>query len=170
MTTARLTISLLYSVAVVALVIVPPPGPTIHPQVSGPPILSTVLAAQVLRDASEFSAAQVGFGGFTPPEVLAWRVVLHSDQADSIFQALITTGTPATELYGLAGLQFLLQFRNGDSSFYRAALWRLERSSELVRTQIGCIGSASPMKRLAREVDRGSWTREFLAGRLLGLH
>lgn len=168
MTTVRFLAVLAYSGALVALA--RPERATAPAGAAPQPRSSLALAAQVLGEAEDFSAAQVGYAGVTPPEVLAWRVVLRSDQADSVFRGLIRSGARPAQLYALAGLQFLVQVGKSDSAAYRQAVRRIGRSRELVGTQIGCVGSTMPLDSLVRQIDAGLWTREFIAGRLLRGH
>jgi len=119
------------------------------------------LAAEVLRTAERFNAAQVGYAGVTPPEALAWRVVMRSQRADSILENIIGTGTRPGQLYALAGLQLV------DSATYKTALRRFTRSDEPVPTMIGCIVSTIPLPTLVKEIDSGLWTRELMVGRLM---
>ncbi len=172
MPTVRLVALLAYSVAVVALVI---PDrdvfrlPVTESSLADPP-LRLRLAAEVLRTAERLQAAQVGYAGMTPVEVLAWRVVLQSEQADSLFRDLLRSGTRPGQLYALAGLRFLVDIHRSDVGAYRSASQRLAQSRERVPTTIGCILSAAPLGSLVHEIDAGAWTDEFLAGRLLGKH
>ena len=102
--------------------------------------------------------------------MLAWRVILQSPGRDSVFRDLLETATPAGQLYALAGLRYGLYVVGTDSSEYWSASARLSRNSQWVWTTIGCIGSRAPLNELVKQIDSGSWTSEFLAGRLLNHH
>ena len=119
------------------------------------------LAAEVLRTAERFNAAQVGYAGVTPPEALAWRVVVRSQRADSILEDIIGTGTRPGQLYALAGLHLV------DSATYKTTLRRFTRLDEPVPAMIGCIVSTIPLPTLLKEIDSGLWTRELMVGRLM---
>jgi hypothetical protein len=171
MSTMRLIAVLAYSAAVAGAafkaVKAPRPESQPNPSTISP---SLGLAVEVLRSAERFSAAQVGYAGVTPPEVLAWNVILRNEHADSVFRALVVAPGHATQLYALAGLRFLVDVKRTDPEAYRAAVRALGHSREPVWKTVGCIGSQSPLADLVHEVDEGTWTQEFVAGRLLGKH
>jgi len=173
MNTTRLVAILAYSATVLLIarpaVNAPSPSPMEHP-LRKSRILQLSLAAEVLRSAYAFNAAQVGYGGITPTEVLAWRVIVQSPTRDSLFRDLLMTGTLAGQLYALAGLRYDLYVVGSDSSAYWSASARLHRNFQWVPTAIGCIGGSSMQNELAKEIDSGSWTREFITGRLLPHH
>ena len=168
MNTTRLIAILAYSAAVllIARPAAPSPSPVPAGQFRGPRTLQLALAEEVIRSAVAFNAAQIGFGGITPTEVLAWRVILQSPGRDSVFRDLIETATPAGQLYALAGLRYGLYVVGTDSMEYWSASTRLSRNSALVLTTSGCIVSRAPVSELVKQIDTGSWTSEFIAGRL----
>ena len=172
MNTTRLIAILAYSAAVllIARPVAYSPSPVPAEQVRKPRTVQLALAGEVIRGAVAFNAAQVGFAGITPTEVLAWRVILQSPGRDSVFRDLLETATSAGQLYALAGLRYGLYVVGTDSSEYWSASARLSRKSQWVLTTIGCIGSRAPLNELVKQIDSGSWTSEFIAGRLLNHH
>jgi hypothetical protein len=169
MSLVRLAILLGYSYVVTATVLShvgDSRQPTEQPRVLRSP--SVELALEVLGTSDRLYAAQVGYAGLNPPQVLAWRVLLINPRADSLFLDLLDRGTRPGQLYGLAGLRWLREFGRLDPKRYRAALQRLVSgpADEMVPTQIGCIGGAQPLRSLLAEVNSGVWGRELLSGRL----
>jgi len=168
MTMVRLAVLLGYSYAVTAAVlgrVEPSRVPTQPKPLRNPPV---ELAIEVLSASDRLFAAQVGYAGLNPPQVLAWRVLLISPHADSLFSELLDRGTRPGQLYALAGLRWLREFGRLDPKRYSAALQRLESGprDEMVPTQIGCIGGAQSLRSLLAEVTSGLWGRELLSGRL----
>src|SRR2546430_7436308 len=96
--------SLAWSFGVVALVLRHMPA---TPQPPVTPILQSStpvdMAINILQNAERFSSAGVGYAGITPNEVMAWRVLFFRADADSTFQNLLETATPAGEPFLLAG-------------------------------------------------------------------
>jgi len=119
------------------------------------------LAAATLRFAESFDAAQVGFAGITPPEVLAWRIILQNPHRDSIFTTILSDASRPGQLYALAGLYF-----TDRAAYYRAARDQRRRGGDISST-IGCIGAQRSVTSIIEEMDKGWWTQEFLAGRLI---
>ena len=151
--------SLAWSFGVVALVLRHMPA---TPQPPVTPILQSStpvdMAINILQNAERFSSAGVGYAGITPNEVMAWRVLFFRADADSTFQNLLETATPAGQLYALAGLRF----RN-DVVFARAAA-RFEGRLDRVQTVRGCIVGASTVGELVAEIRKGDWVRDYLRG------
>jgi len=151
--------SLIWSFGVVALV-VPRMTALREPVTAEPnqPSQPLDIALAILRNAERFSSAGVGVAGITPNEVMAWRVISFRADAESTFLKLLDTGTPAGQLYALAGLRF----RN-DSVFARKAS-RFKARADQVQTIRGCIGGAATFGELVAEITKGDWVRDYLRG------
>jgi xanthine/CO dehydrogenase XdhC/CoxF family maturation factor len=121
------------------------------------------LAAEILRHTDRFASVAVGPAGITSTQVLAWRVVFQSPAADSVFRSLLSDGTRAGQLYALAAL-----FINDHAAYLEGAARQRALGGD-VATQFGCIGSQQPVAAILDEMDRGQWSAELLAGRLLPL-
>jgi hypothetical protein len=117
------------------------------------------LAVQTLKDADRLCAAQIGYSGLAPSELLAWRIIVHTPGRDSIFAELIRSPSRVTQLYGLIGLKLTNQ------DLYEVAARGLALDQSLVPTTIGCIVSDSHMADVLVQIREGIWTREFLTGR-----
>ena len=163
MSTARqlglLSVTLTWSLAAIWLLRPARPAPSVPVPIHHNTALE--LAATVLREADRFYAAQTGYGGFNPPEVLAWRYILPSDRADSVFKAILHDGPRPGQLYALAGLYLI------DSVAYKRESRRLRSLAGDVPTVIGCIVGARSVSSVLDDMDRGWWTKEFLAARLI---
>lgn len=155
--------SLAWSFGVIALVLQATPKidqsakAPLPPGDESPPIM---LAVKYLMHTDRFYAASVGYAGLTPPQVLAWQVVLHDPHAVQIFKTLSgDLSTNAGRLYGLAGLYVV------DRDEYRVMATELRRWGGIVSTMQGCIVSDRSAADIIAEMDQGEWSREFLAGR-----
>jgi hypothetical protein len=89
---------------------------------------------------------------------MAWRVILFRADAESTFQNLLETSTPAGQLYALAGLRF------GNGKAFDRAAARLEGRSDRVQTVRGCIGGAATVAELVAEIRKGEWVRDYVRG------
>ena len=170
MTLVRMAAVLAYGYAVTATVLSRvPPGhiPDQSRQWRSPTV---ELALEVLAESDRLYAAQVGFAGVNPPQLLAWRVILLNPHADSLLFELINRSARPGQLYALAGLRWLRDYGRLDPNRYNAALQRLKSGpdDEMVLTQIGCIGGSQSIRSLLVEVDSGLWGRKLLTGRLQG--
>ena len=116
-----------------------------------------ILAASVLSHAHQLSSARVGVAGITPPEVLAWRVILFSPGADSVFRALATSASLAGRLYALTGLKV-----TNPVSFDKLAA-QLRARGGVVSTVDGCVMATESISDAISEIDRGDWMRSFVA-------
>lgn len=148
--------------AVLALWLISPVVPLRSPFPQLTPVAPTrvQLAAATLRQADRLHAAQTGFGGTAPAEVLAWRLLLHAPDADSLFLDLTRAPSRVAQLYGLIGLHV------SNPKLYQSALVRARQDGSSVPTVVGCIVFEQPMADVLAEIDRGIWSREYLTGRL----
>jgi hypothetical protein len=121
----------------------------------------TTLASAILERAPRFSSAAVGEGAFIPSEVLAWRVIMQSPAADATFKRVLARGSVAGRLYALTGLRLT------DHASYQLAVKRMLLTGGSVRTTRGCIVSTEHVADLVREIDDGTWSRDFLMAGLV---
>jgi len=152
--------AMIWSYAVLALLLKSPQLTREAKQESADLKDPTSLANAILERAPGFSSVAVGETALTPTEVLAWRVILQSPQADATFKRLLVSASVAGQLYALTGLRLT------DHAYYQQAVKRMRMSGGSVRTTRGCIVSTEHVADLVREIDDGTWTREFLAGRM----
>ena len=154
-----------WSFGVIALILTPglmaPPAPIQGTSNQDPLSLSIA----VLKESDIFNSSAVGVAGVTPNEVLAWRVVFNSPNRDEVFQDILASGSVPAQLYALAGLWF------GDAQPFVSGTRIMRSQHGLVRTMRGCIVSTERVSDVVREIQLGSWSREFLAaGRLVPVH
>jgi hypothetical protein len=119
------------------------------------------MAEAYLGAADRLYAVQVGYAGTTPPQVLAWRIILENPDADVVFQRLLQTGTRPAKVYALAGLEWL------HSPAFPAASARLRAEGGDVDVTIGCVPSTESLSGILDEVAQGHWAAEFIVGKLL---
>ena len=119
---------------------------------------SVALPYTILDRANGFYAAAIGFAAITPDEVLAWRVISHSPRGQATFEDLFRTASVPGKLYALAGLWL------GDRERFRRAAEVLVAQGGTVRTMRGCIMAQEPVARLIKQIEAGTWSREFLMG------
>ena len=125
----------------------------------GPDQATLALPYDILDRAEGFYSAAVGYAGFAPNEVLAWRVISQSPRGQATFQELFRTASVPGKLYALAGLWL------GDRDEFQRAAKALVAQGGTVRTMRGCIVAEESVARLVEEIEKGSWSREFLVGR-----
>jgi hypothetical protein len=161
MTNARLALILGFgwSVSTTALFLLQPapalPGSSSNATSPDP----LALAAAVLLNTNEFASFAVGVAGTTSTQALAWRVIMQSPAADSVFKGLLAVASRPGQLYALAGLRLI------DSAAYaRGAAYQRSLGGE-VSTLFGCIGGRQSVAAILDGMDRGVWTRELLVGR-----
>jgi len=161
MTTARFALLLTFAWGVIATGVrhVGPVSRTMAHRPTAGLSDPVALAARILRDADRFTSAAVGPGAIMSTYALAWRVVAQSSAPDSVFRAILATGSRPGKLYALAGLFLTDRATYARSSFYE----RLQGGQVL--TQMGCIVGEQQVTSILDGMDRGEWTREFLTGR-----
>ena len=111
----------------------------------------------LLLNVDTFFGAHVGFGGITPPAVLAFRVLLDDPRGDYLFKSLVCKATIPGRLYGLAGIYF-----TDPAAFEREIELYLE-SCGMVKTMFGCIVADQEIRVIAERILRGELPAE-LAG------
>ena len=134
----------------------PLPAPTLPPLVVAQAAMPWDDAMDVLRSAPEFASAAVGYAGLVPTSVVAWLTIVSQPRADSLFLDLLETSTLAGQMYALAGL------RVTSPRLFHIRAQPLWQSRALVNTLIGCTGSGMTTAVLILELERGTWTDEFL--------
>jgi hypothetical protein len=113
-------------------------------------------AMNLLRTATIFSSAAVGFAGVVPDNVVAWRTVLSQPMAHTLFLDLLHTATPAGQAYALAGLRAI-----SPASFH---LWAQPffNSEMVISTMVGCIISPMTTGAIVDQLQRGMWIGDFV--------
>lgn len=149
------------TVAVLWLVAPVPPLAAPVPALRAGSPLKIDLAVATLRQADRLYAAQVGYAGLAPAELLAWRLIAHAPARDSLFLALTRSPSRVAQLYGLIGLHA------SSRDLYRPVASALARDGSTVPVMVGCEAGDQPMPTVLAEIERGVWSREFLTGRLL---
>ena len=124
------------------------------------PASKVELAMVTLRQSERLYAAQIGYAGIAPAELLAWRLIWYRRDADSLFLELTRGPSRVGQAYGLIGLYTV------NRELYQKARQAAARDGSTVPTMVGCIGWDQPMATLLGEIDQGVWSREFVSGRL----
>jgi len=115
-------------------------------------------ALRDLRRARTFWGAQKSDIGQLESPVLAWRQLSTGPSPAEDFAGLLQDSATVPRLYGLIGL-----YRFDRVLFQRHIGSMLERQDS-VSAMIACRPTHEAVGRLAAEIARGSWTREFEAG------
>lgn len=124
-------------------------------------------AYHVLREVEEFTGAHVGAAGVTPRHVTAWREILARQNGDRYFKSLLVEGTPAGQLYGLAGAYFT------DPAGLEVLAVPYRNHTGTVMTTFTCLVGEKPIREIAEQIVsgalpnelRGAGTRDELVGR-----
>jgi hypothetical protein len=119
------------------------------------------LAEAYLATADRLYAAQVGFAGITPPQVLAWRIILQDPGAEAVFRRLLQVGTRPAKVYALAGLEWL------ESTAYPKAAAQLRAEGGDIQVTIGCVPSTQPLALVLDQIAEGHWATEFVLSKTL---
>ena len=88
---------------------------------------------RILRDAEFFSGPAVGYGGLTPPEMVAFRHFARHSRGGTTFKYLLLTGSLPAKMYALTGL------RRSNPTFFRVAVQPFKLLPVFVPTFFGCI-------------------------------
>jgi hypothetical protein len=113
-------------------------------------------AMDVLRGAPTFASASVGYEGTVPPTVVAWLTILSEPTARNLFQDVLRTGTPAGQMYALAGLRAI------DVPLFLEVARPLRRTQLPVTILVGTFASLTSSAEILHELDRGMWIGEFV--------
>jgi hypothetical protein len=112
----------------------------------------------VLYSATLFTGGTTGlFGESTPDEVFALRCMTQEKDAVQRLRTLADKGSPAGQLYALAGLRAL------DRKEFNCLVPRYESSTETVLTMMGDEGDQVPVAKMA---DRIATDKNFVVGLL----
>jgi hypothetical protein len=128
---------------------------TLPPPKVGASDQALALAAGVLRATDALYASRVGFAGITPPEVLSWRLIARSPEADSVFENLLVTGSRPARLYGMAW------FHRRQPAVYQTMAARERAEGGSVVTMSGCEVERRSIITVLDEMNRGDWTRDL---------
>jgi hypothetical protein len=112
--------------------------------------------AQLVK-AREFWGAEPWEGHLATP-VLAWQELFRHPDAAGAFAKILREGSPAGQLYALAGL-----YRSDSATFDRAIPQYLA-SRDSVSALISCAPSREAIAQLTAEIARGAWTKELTVG------
>ena len=138
-------------------------SPASHPALMLEPMVVTERrtplddAIRVLRNATEFASAPVGYGGDVPATVVAWLTILYDPAAESHFLELVRDATPAGRAYALTGL------RATNLSLFEGAARLFRRSPTPVNTVFGHIRSTTTTARIVADLDHGAWIGELVS-------
>lgn len=114
-------------------------------------------AIHVLRNATEFAGAPVGYDGDVPTTVVAWLTILYDPGAERHFLELVRNATPAGRAYALTGL------RARDLRLFHEAARPLRRSQTPVNTVFGRIRSTTTTERIVADLQHGAWIGELVS-------
>jgi len=103
-----------------------------------------------LKDAGTFKGSRVGYGGMTPPEVLAFRSLLGSSRSDCLYKRLLGEASTPGQLYALAGIYFT------DPEGFAAAIQPYLESADQVETMFGCIVDKQVVSVIATSIASGA--------------
>ena len=120
------------------------------------PISALAESMDILRHAPRFEAAAVGYSGSVPTSVVAWLTVVRSAAPDSLLRNLLQTGTPAGQLYALAGL------RVTNPQLFTETARAFRTFHPTVPTWAGCIGGSELVRSIVSDLERGEWVDGFL--------
>ena len=150
--------SLVWSFAVIALAL-KAPRPTAPHDIA--PLTARVdplmLAGSILFHAERLNSAAIGYSGITPPEVLAWHVILTSPNADSVFKALVKTASTPGRMYALVGIRL-----TDPVAFEKLAASIVSRGGA-VPTMDGCVMTTERVSDVVGQIGRGEWVRRLLS-------
>ena len=116
-------------------------------------------ALHVLRTARTVASSSIGYSGIVPDAVVAWLTVLKHPHARDTYLELLRTGTPAGQIYALAGI------RTVDPPLYQDLAERYRRDRTPISAMAGCIGFEMAAADLVAELDRGMWIGDFMNAR-----
>lgn len=135
------TLKFILSVTVLLLATISASG-----QADGDPVAT-------LQQVSVFAVGGVGIAGTMSEGERALRAVLQGPAATKQLEALISSATPAGQLYALLG------FRVHDRDAYARALSVFPKVDTQVETIGGCIVSHVPFRELRKRIEAGDYDR-----------
>ena len=104
-----------------------------------------------LRKAGSFAIGGVGVAGTMSAGERALRQVLKETDAVSRLEAMLSTASPAGQLYILLGL------RARDRAAYERALEKLRTIDAKVETARGCMISQESFRDLIKQIEHGDY-------------
>lgn len=108
-------------------------------------------AEAALEKASMFALGGIGVAGTMSPGERALREIFATRDAVARMERLLTTATPAGQLYALLGL------RLKDRALYNRVVQQLRPTDAKVETARGCMLSQDPFGDLVKEIERGQY-------------
>lgn len=104
-----------------------------------------------LQKAGSFAMGGVGVAGTMSAGESALRQILSGTEAVSKLESLISSASPAGQLYALLGL------RSKNRAAYERALEKLKSVDAKVETARGCMLQQESFRDLVKEIDRGGY-------------
>jgi hypothetical protein len=108
-------------------------------------------AEATLEKASMFALGGIGVAGTMSPGERALREIFATRDAVARMERLLTTATPAGQLYALLGL------RLKDRALYNRVVQQLRPTDAKVETARGCMLSQDAFGDLVKEIERGQY-------------
>ena len=104
-----------------------------------------------LQKAGSFAMGGVGVAGTMSAGESALRQILSGTDAVSKLESLISSASPAGQLYALLGL------RSKNRAAYERALEKLKSVDAKVETARGCMLQQESFRDLVKEIERGGY-------------
>ena len=114
-------------------------------------------ARHVLRNATEFAGAPLGYTGAVSSTVVAWLTILHDREGEAHFLDLLRSATPAGRAYALTGL------RATNLPLFHEVARPFRRSHVPVNTVFGRVRRTTTMARIVADLDHGAWIGELVS-------
>jgi hypothetical protein len=108
-------------------------------------------AYEMLKTAPRFTIGHVGYAGVTSKTEAAFRSILKEPKPQERLVELLSSATPAGQLYALLGLKLM-----NDPAFEKNPP-RYNSSKESVETMSGCIVQHSTVKSIAWQIRKGQF-------------
>jgi hypothetical protein len=108
-----------------------------------------------VRKAGSFAMGGVGVAGTMSAGERALRQLLKEPDAVSRLEGMLSTATPAGQLYALLGL------RARDRAAYARVLEKLRTVDAKVETARGCMLSQESFRDLLKEIERGQYDAQL---------
>jgi hypothetical protein len=108
-----------------------------------------------VRKAGSFAMGGVGEAGTMSAGERTLRQILKEPDAAARLEAMLTTATPAGQLYILLGL------RSRDRAAYERVLEKLCSVDAKVETARGCMLSQENFRDLVKEIERGQYDAQL---------
>lgn len=120
-------------------------------------------AFRELFRADTFAGGKVGYGGETPSEALALRVLLEEQGHATALQDLLEHASPAGRLYALSGLYVAdpEAFSKAVAALQPSGIGRALLPRTKVHTLFGCIGGTAYFDDLVKDLQSGTLARDI---------